>query len=1072
MICQRRWFFPYDLVLPFLLIGAGLVPARFFGQQFDPSLFAGMRWRLIGPFRGGRAVTATGVAGQPNLFYFGAVGGGVWKTTDAGRVWTPIFDTEPIASIGAVEVAPSDPNIIYVGSGEADMRSDISYGNGMYKSIDGGATWAHIGLEDSRQIGRILIDPRNPDVVFVAALGHAYSPNSERGVFRSTDGGKTWQKVLFKDADTGAIDLAFDPKNPLTLYAALWNTRRPPWNIYPPSNGPGSGLYKSTDGGNNWEQLNGHGLPSEGLGRIGIAVAPTDPQRVYLLVDAKEGGVYRSDDAGKNWQRTDGESRIWGRGWYFGGITVDPKDPNTLYVANTSLYRSRDGGKTFDPIKGAPGGDDYHNLWIDPADPKRMIVSSDQGVVISVDGAETWTSWYNQATAQFYHVIATSGFPYWVCGAQQDSGAACALSRSSSSTLSFRDWRPVGAGGESGYIAADPLDPNILYGTSFGSAVVRYDLRTSQAQNIAPSLAHPGDYRRTWTLPVVISPLDPHQVYFSTQVLFRTSNAGQTWQVLSPDLTREDPGVPGNLDAATAADAPPGKRRGVIYTIAPSPLRAGEIWVGTDDGLIQVTRDDGKTWHNVTPPGLTPWSKITHLEASRFDANTAYAAIDRHRLEDLYPHIYRTHDGGKTWQEVVKGIPEGSYVNAIREDPARKGLLYAGTETGVFVSFNDGNEWQALQLNLPNASVRDLVIHDDDLVVGTHGRSFWILDDLAPLRQLSAQVANAEVYLFRPRAAVRVRAGSFEGTPLPPEVPQGENPPNGAILDYYLKSKPASPITLEIFDKAGKLVRRYASNDRPPAMDPKRLDFPMHWIHPAKPLPAEPGMHRFTWDLHYPSPPGVGNPRFAMFGFGGGPWAPPGEYTVKLTVDGRTFSRPLTVKMDPRIKTPLSGLQKQFEVAKRVGELQAQVSLANREARRIQAQLQSLRPRVASQKALADALAALEGRIVAIVGTPPASNPEFSGVALPSTPDHTSFRFLSGALGELERAVESADVAPTADALTAFQKDQQAVRKALAQWNEIKSRELARLNTLLRQANLPPISTDRPEQEGGAIPRD
>jgi photosystem II stability/assembly factor-like uncharacterized protein len=1049
--------------------GRGTGPA---GQQFDPSLFAGMRWRLIGPFRGGRAVTATGVPGHINLFYFGAVGGGVWKTTDAGRVWTPVFDGEPIASIGAIEVAPSDPNTIYVGSGEADIRSDISYGNGMYKSVDGGATWTHIGLEDSRQIGRILIHPHNPDLVFVAALGHAYGPNPERGVFRSTDGGKTWQKVLFKDEDTGAIDLAFDPKDPRTIYAALWQTRRPPWNIYPPSNGPGSGLYKSTDGGNTWEHLTGHRLPSEGLGRIGIAVAPTDPQRVYLIVDAKEGGVYRSDDGGQNWQRTDAERRVWGRGWYFGGITADPKDPDTLYVANTSLYRSRDGGKTFDAIKGAPGGDDYHNLWIDPHDPNRMIVSSDQGVTISVDGAQTWTSWYNQPTAQFYHVITTSGFPYWVCGAQQDSGAACVLSRSSSSSLSFRDWRTVGAGGESGYIAADPLDPNILYGTSFGSAVVRYNLATSQAQNIAPSLAHPGEYRRTWTLPVVISSLDPHQLYFSTQILFRTSNAGQTWQVLSPDLTREDPGVPGNLDEPTAADAPAGKRRGVIYTIAPSPLRAGEIWIGTDDGLIQVTRDDGKTWHNVTPSDLTPWSKVTHLEASHFDASTIYAAIDRHRLDDLKAHIYRTRDGGKTWQQVVKGIPEGSYVNAVREDPTRKGLLYVGTETGVFVSFNDGDEWQPLQLNLPNASVRDLVIHDDDLVVATHGRSFWILDDLAPLRQLtpapdgtglSAQIANAGVYLFRPRPALRVRSGSFEGTPLPPEVPQGENAPNGAVLDYYLKSAPAAPITLEIIDSSGKLVRRYASNDKPPSVNPKQLDIPMYWIHPAKPLSAEPGMHRFVWDLHYQSRAGAGNPRLAMFGFGGGPWAPPGQYTARLTVDGRTYHQPLTVKMDPRIKTPLPVLLKQFEVASRIGELQEQVSRANREATRLHRQLESLRPKVEAQKMLADALAALERRMGATAGPPPAPSPSFEEEGPPSTPDRTGFRFLSGALSELQRAVESADVAPSPDALTAFQRNQQAVRRALAQWKEITSQDLPRLNSLLRQANLPAISLERPD---------
>ncbi len=1059
MTCIRRSLSIGLAVLTGLLVWGWLAPHRLRGQQLAPSLFSGMRWRMIGPFRGGRALTATGVPGQPSVFYFGAVGGGVWKTTNAGRTWTPIFDAEPIASIGAIAVAPSDPNVIYVGSGEADMRDDISYGNGLYKSTDAGNTWTRIGLEDSRQIGRIVVDPRNPDRVLVAALGHAYGANPERGVFRSTDGGQTWQKVLFKDENTGAIDLALDPRDSRTVYAALWQTRRPPWDVYPPSYGTGSGLYKSTDGGDTWQQITGHGLPSDGLGRMGIAIAPATPDRLYLLVDAKEGGVYRSDDAGANWQRTDSESRIWGRGWYFGGITADPKNPDVVYVCNTSTYRSTDGGKSFDAVKGAPGGDDYHSLWIYPDDPARMIVSSDQGVVISVDGAKTWTSWYNQPTAQFYHVITDTRFPYWVCGPQQDSGAACTVSRSHAGAISFRDWRPIGVGGESHYVAPDPLDPNILYGGSFGAAVGKFNLTTGETQDIAPSLAHPGNYRHTWTLPTVFSPRDPHELYFSTQILFRTKDGGNTWQVLSPDLTREDPGTPPNLDPVTAADitAGEGKRRGVIYTIAPSPLVAGEIWVGTDDGLIQVTRDDGKTWHNATPPALTPWSKVGILEASRHDRNVVYAAIDRHRLEDLKPHIYRTHDGGKTWQEISKGIPEGSYVNAVREDPVRKGLLYAGTETGVFVSFNDGDEWQPLQLNLPNCSVRDLVIHDDDLVIATHGRSFWILDDVTPLRQSTSEVAVSDAYLFRPETAYRVRPASFEGTPLPLDVPQGENPPNGALIDYYLKSAPTGTVTIEVLDSAGRLVRRYSSDDKAPAVDPKRLEIPAYWIHPPLSLSVEPGMHRFVWDLHYPGAPG-GNPTFRMFGVGAGPWAPPGQYQVKLSVNGQSYAQPLTVKMDPRVKTPQADLVKQFEMARQIGAAQAQVGAAFRSANHLDEQLQSLRSKASDQKPLAGEIEALDRKTMALVGG--TSGPSPFEEAAPSAPGVVTLRSLTSALGDVERAVQSADVTPTGDAVSAFQHDQQAMQKALAQWNEIKNKDVAKLNAALKQVNLQPVSLE------------
>jgi photosystem II stability/assembly factor-like uncharacterized protein len=1020
--------------------------------QYSQNLFGGMRWRLIGPFRGGRALAVTGAPGEPTTFYFGAVGGGVWKTTNSGRTWEPIFDAEPIASVGAIAVAPSDPNVIYVGTGEADMRSDISYGDGMYKSTDAGKTWQRIGLTDSRQIGAILVDPHDANRVYVAALGHAYGPNAERGVFRSTNGGTTWKKVLYKDENTGAIALAFDPQNSRTIYAALWQTRRPPWNVYPPSNGPGSGLYKSTDGGDTWTQLT-NGLPTEGLGRIGVAVAATDPSRVYAVVDAKQGGIYRSDDAGATWRLADNEGRIWGRGWYFCGIAVDPKNPDVVYLTNTSTYRSTDGGKSFTAIKGAPGGDDYHILWIEPNDPDRMILGSDQGVVISVDGAKTWSSWYNQPTAQFYHVATNNQFPYWVFGAQQDSGAAGTTSRSRHRGIGERDWLPISVGGENGYIAPDPLHPGIL----FGGTVTRYDLFSGVNQDVSPPLAHPGDYRHTWTQPLVFSPADPHALYFGTQVLFRTMDGGQSWQIISPDLTRPAPGVPSNLDPTTANDIDGNGVRGLIYTISPSPVASDLIWIGTDDGYIQMTRDSGKTWTNVTPPQLTPWSKVTFIEASHFDENAAYAAVDRHRLDDIKPYIYRTHDGGKTWQLITNGIPDGSYVNVVRQDPARRGLMYAGTETGVYVSFDHGDHWQPLQLNLPVTPIRDLVIHDTDLVAATHGRSFWILDDVTPLRQLSAEVAGADAFLFKPETAYRVRPGSDEGTPLPAEEPAGENPPNGAILDYFLKDAAEGPVTLEIFDSTGKLARRYSSAEKVPPINEKALDIPISWVHPPEPPSAAPGMHRFLWDLHYP---GAGGGRrggmaamAAMFGFGGGPWAMPGSYTVKLTVNGQSYEQPLTVKMDPRVKTSLDDLQKQFDMAQQILVLTGEVNGASQQASQLLEKLKALAPKVESRKnkSLAAQVDKISKDTQAVLGEPPRNE---LAAGAPQPVDRTTLRYVSSALGGVERAVESADVAPTADAQTAFNQDGEIVHNALAKWDVILNTDLPALNKELQRAHL------------------
>jgi photosystem II stability/assembly factor-like uncharacterized protein len=878
------------------------------GGRVDPSLYSGLRWRMIGPFRGGRVNGVTGVPGQPNVFYMGSVGGGVWKTTNAGRTWLPIFDSQPIASIGAVAVAPSRPDVVYVGTGEADMRSQISYGNGMYKSIDAGKTWTHIGLEPTRQIGKVVVDPRDPNVVFVAALGHVYGANPDRGVYRTRDGGATWQKVLFKGNDVGAIDLAFDPGDPQTLYAALWNTRRPPWSIYPPSYGPGSGLYKSTDGGANWQQLTS-GLPSDGVGRIGIAVAPTNRSRVYAIVDAKAGGLYRSDDAGATWRLASSDSRIWGRGWYFGKVVVDPKNPDLVYVSNTGVYRSRDGGRTFgEPFKGSPGGDDYHQLWIYPEDGNRMIQGGDQGAVISVDGLNehpTWSSWINQPTAQIYRLAVDNAFPYWITGAQQDSGAVRVRSRGRFATITMRDWEPLCAGGESGFTAPDPLNPDIVY----GGTVEKCNVQTGKIDRISPEVDLPTPPRHTWTLPVVFSPADPHALYFSDQYLFKTTDGGSHWTRISDDMTRENPGVPPNLDAATAADAPPqSKRLGVIYSIAPSAVRAPLLWIGTDDGYIHVTQDDGKTWTNVTPRELTAWSKVVMLEASHFDANEAYAAIDRHRLEDNEPYVYRTKDGGKTWQKITNGLPAGVYMQTIKEDPKRRGLLIAGTELGVFVSFNDGDQWQSLQLNLPPCSMRDLAFHDNDLIVATHGRGFWVLDDISALRQTSADVVSSDAFLFKPADAILIPPNTDNGTPTQKDEPEADNPPGGAVIDYYLKTAATGPVTIEILNAAGTVIRHYSSGDPAPVVDVNTLAVNLAWSRLPEPLSAAAGMHRWVWDFR-PDPPAGGRGRGgrgAGGGGGGGRGGPPpvatGAYSVRLTANGKTLTQPLTLKPDPRDK--------------------------------------------------------------------------------------------------------------------------------------------------------------------------
>ncbi|HEX3254036.1 MAG TPA: hypothetical protein VHS05_31665 [Pyrinomonadaceae bacterium] len=868
-------------------------------QQVDSSLYSGLRWRMLGPFRAGRVNAVSGVPGQPDTFYFGSVGGGVWRSLNSGRTWTPIFDSTDVASIGAIGIAPSNPDVIYVGTGEADMRDSIAFGNGVYKSTDAGKTWKHLGLETTKQIGRIIVDPKNPNTVFVAALGNAYAPNSDRGVYRSRDGGATWQKVLFKNDEVGGIDLAFDPVDSEIVYATLWNVRRPPWFIYAPANGPGGGIFKSLDGGSTWKEIS-EGIPLEGRGHIGISVSPANRNRIYAAVDAKDGGVFLSNDAGATWTRLSNDKRLWDRGWYFEKVTADPKNADVVYVMNTSMYRSTDAGKTWTPIKGAPGGDDYHQLWINPDDPKRMILASDQGSIVTVDGAATWSSWYNQPTAQIYHVAADYRFPYWITGAQQDSGAVGTPSRSNHSEISNRDWEGLCAGGEAGFTAPDPLHPELL----FGGEVSRCNVLTGEIKNVSPERgATPGQYRHAWTQPLVFSKADPHALYYANQFLYKTTNGGESWTQISQDLTREDPGVPANLNEAAAADAPADKRRGVIYTIAPSPLRASVIWIGTDDGLIQLTKDDGKTWENVTPTGLTSWSKVVMIEASHFNVNEAYAAVERHQLADYEPHIYRTLDSGKTWTEITRGLPAGVYVQTVKEDPRRRGLLFTGTERAVFVSFDDGDHWQSLQQNLPPASMRDLTVHGDDLIVATHGRGFWMIDDITPLRQITADVAKANAHLFQPANAILLTPGSDNGTPMPRDEPLAENGPYGAMIDYYLKTGAYGPLTLEILDPSGEVIRKYSSDDKGPEVNLNTLNIPAYWVRPFEPLSTAAGMHRWIWDLR-PTPP----PRPAGGGGGGGfgrgaaTTVLPGIYTVRLSVNGKSYTQPLTVKLDPRTK--------------------------------------------------------------------------------------------------------------------------------------------------------------------------
>ena len=893
-----------------------------FSQPFAPEYFTAMKWRMIGPHRAGRTVGATGVPSQPNVFYMGVNNGGVWKTTDFGRTWIPIFDDQPTGSIGDIVVSPSNPNVIYVGSGEGLQRPDLSVGDGVYKSADGGKTWLHIGLREGQQIGGMALDPENENRLFVAVLGHPYGPNKERGVYRTLDGGKTWKQVLYKDENTGAIQVTIDPKNPNIVYADLWAGRQGPWENGA-WNGPESGLFKSTDGGETWVKLE-KGLPTtaQGLGRIGFCIAPSDPNRLYATVDAGDKpGIYRSDDAGASWQLIQSDPRYWGRGADFAEVKVDPTNKDIVYSANVVTWKSTDGGINWTAFRGAPGGDDYHRIWINPNNNKIILFASDQGAIITVNGGETFSSWYNQPTAQFYHVSTDNAFPYNVYGGQQESGSVGIVSRGNDGFITYREWHPVGVE-EYGYVAADPLDHNIIY----GGKITRHDKRTGQTQNIAPEAVRSGKYRFIRTAPVLFSPIDPKTLFFAGNVLFKTRDGGMNWSVISPDLSRSAWDIPASVGVFTNAQMKTMPRRGVIYTVAPSFKDSNTIWCGTDDGLIHVTRNGGKQWLDVTPPAITSWSKVSLMEASHFDVNTAYAAVNRIRLDDMKPHIYKTHDGGKTWKEIVQGLPNDP-INAVREDPVRKGLLYAGSERAVYVSFDDGEHWQSLRLNMPATSIRDLVIKDDDIVVGTHGRSFWILDDITPLRQISSALSGQPMILYKPQQAWRVRWSTYTDTPVPQEEPAGENPPDGAVINYHLSAN-ASLVKLEILDSKGKLVRTYTSNDKPYTKPQDNV--PDYWVRPQQILCAKAGAHRFSWDMHY-DPLDI-EPTFPISAVykntppdPTSPWVMPGTYTARLTLDGKVHEESFQVKMDPRVKTATKDLQAQHDISVSLYELRKQL---------------------------------------------------------------------------------------------------------------------------------------------------
>ncbi|HTT17664.1 MAG TPA: hypothetical protein VMG82_01885 [Candidatus Sulfotelmatobacter sp.] len=1046
----------FHFVLRLCLFIALFLPTTLCDAQVPESLYSDLHWRMVGPLRGGRTRAAAGVPSQPNVFYMAQVNGGVWKSDDYGRTWNPIFDHESTQSIGAIAVAQSDPSIIYVASGEGLHRPDLSVGNGIYKSTDAGKTWVHLpGLRDGQQIPALVVDPRDPNRLIAAVLGHPYGPSEERGVYRSTDGGQTWQEVISRDENTGGSDVELDPSNPDVVYASMWEAREGPWEDGNVFNGPGGGLFKSIDGGATWRQLK-TGLPDD-LSQIYVGVAPGDSKRLLATLATASGklGVYRSDDGGESWSKITDDPRPSGR---IGGgdlpiPRVDPKNPDVVYVASTVTMKSTDGGKTWFGFRGAPGGDDYQNLWINPNNGNIILLVSDQGAIVTVNGGQTWSSWYNQPTAQLYHAIADNSFPYRVCAGQQESGSVCIRTRGNDGAVTFRDWHPVGVI-EYGYVAPDPLDLDLVYGAG-RTEVSKYHWSTGQVQNITPIPLRSPKYRANRTEPLMFSPVDPHVLYYATNVLFKTTDGGNTWETISKDLTGENPGAPPSV--GTLMNKGADKQRGVIYALAASFKDINTLWAGTDDGLIWMTHDGGKNWHDITPKELTPWNKVTQISASHFDEQAAFASVSRFRINDTHPYIFRTRDGGKTWQQITNGLPEFGPVDTVREDTVRKGLLFAGTENSVWVSFDDGDHWQSLQSNLPHTSMRDLWIHDDDLIVATHGRGFWILDDITPLRQAAAGLANS-AHLFTPAQAYRIQRSTNTDTPLPPDEPIAPNPPDGAVLDYYLPSA-ATSVTLEIVDAKGQIVRRFSNTDKPEISEEelqKQL-IPLYWVRAPRQLSTQPGMHRWVWDLHAPSPASMRHdypiaaiphdtPRGPL-----GPTALPGTYQVRLTVDGKSFTAPLIVKMDPRVKTPLSGLQKKAQAEARLSAAMTETTQAILLANSINSQLEKL---AQNSDTTRNAVADFQKKLSALVGTS-------GGFLAPPSPEVTLTR-VSGEVSTLYQQIWQVDAEPTSSQIAVLDAAERSAGDVMKRWKEWKTSSLAELNRVLRESHAPEVNVEAP----------
>jgi photosystem II stability/assembly factor-like uncharacterized protein len=1002
-----------------------------FAQQYSPDLYSGMRWRLIGPHRGGRVTAVAGIPGKPAVYYFGTPGGGVWKTLTGGRVWRPIFDDAHVASIGAIALAPSNPDVVYVGTGQE------TEGNGVYRSTDGGATWANIGLRETRYISSIIVDPRDPNIVLVAARDYS-AAGAARGVFRTTDGGKTWARVLFKDEMTSVVDMCAAPDDSRVVYAATYKLQIDPNQRQ--ALGSESLILKSTDGGVTWRQLSGAGLPDTGRGSIGLAVAPGNAgKRVYAIINS---GFFRSDDGGESWYRSTKDPRILG-GTFFGRTYVDPRNPDVVYVMQTSVYRSTDAGKTFEAYKGAPSGEDQHVLWIDPDDPQRMILGSDQGAIISVDGGHTWSEWFNQPTGQLYHVVTDNEFPYRAYAAQQDSGSVAVSSRSDFGQITFRDWFSTGSF-ESGYIAPDPRNANLVYSVGWYGSVFRLDRTTGQVATVfAPGARH----RYTWETPLVFSPRDQKTLYLGMQYVLKTSDGAVTWQEISPDLTEK-----------TTTPNP----QGVIQTIAPSAARDGEIWVGTSTGLVQLTRDNGATWQDVTPPELPGHANIALIEASPTDAETAYVVAAMVR-SDSHPYVYRTHDAGKTWVKIVTGLPEASLARVVREDPARKGLLYAGTETGAYVSFDGGDHWQALQLNLPTTSVRDLTVHGNDLVAATYGRGLWILDDLSPLRQVSAEVAAANAYLFKPAVATRVRWDNWTETPLPADTPSGENPPEGAILYYHLKAA-AKEVSLEIRDEHGGVVRRFSSKPPPPNNTPRNV--PEYWFAPLDVLPTTAGLNRFAWNLEWPHPdtlaysfrgrpldyieytlPDHAVPGKTPLYQPPGPLAVPGRYEVVLTVDGQTYRQPLVITLDPRVHVALGDLEAQLDLAKGIDAWMGISYRSYKDVGMLSASVAAARKTLdgnSEAKEASEAARALEKEL---------------GEIQDGTNVAPGFGSVNRDLARFVTMIQSGDIRPAKSASDSAAISCRALKDHLQRWRKINAESLPLLNRLLEKYNVKSLTT-------------